>query len=217
MRRQIVKRTSVVLLFQLAAAAMALCIIPSNIRHFGSEVWGGYQYYYVLVLGGFNWIGGVPYAFNRRYAIEYLESGFEILYSAYILSAAYSVVIALVIWQLFSFLDLGQGSFWEIVTCVIVANWAVINRNALEVHGLFALSSGLKFIAHVGIVLLPWLFGDISSRYIFGPLGVVIGVQACVLWGGLKGRSRFGIWKRMKSMGLEDLLRLNILGLINST
>lgn len=164
--KAVIKNTSYVLLFQITTVLLALIIIPINIKYFGVEKWSVYQYKYILLIGSFNWIGGLPLAFNRLFALNEERNGIHIVFNTLIIALFYSIFISLSIYFIIRYFDIEVWPFPSLFTSIFIYNIWVIVRNALEVKGYFFLSSLLKFIFQLIVLTVPLIFKSFSFYYL---------------------------------------------------
>lgn len=177
--KAVIKNTSFVLLFQITTVLLALIIIPINIKYFGVEKWGVYQYKYILLIGSFNWIGGLPPAFNRLFALNEEKNGSTIVFNTIIIVLFYSIFISLSIYFIIRLSNIDAWPLLSLFTSVFLYNIWVIGRNALEVKEYFFLSSFLKFIFQLIVLTIPLIFKIFSFYYI----GVFLIITNCLIYG----------------------------------
>lgn len=164
--KAVIKNTSYVLLFQITTVLLALIIIPINIKYFGVEKWSVYQYKYILLIGSFNWIGGLPLAFNRLFSLNEERNEIHIVFNTLIIALFYSIFISLFIYFIIRYFDIEVWPLPSLFTSIFLYNIWVIGRNALEVKGYFFLSSFLKFIFQLIVLTIPLIFKSFSFYYL---------------------------------------------------
>lgn len=164
--KALIKNTSFVLLFQITTVFLALIIIPINIKYFGVEKWSVYQYKYILLIGSFNWIGGLPLAFNRLFALNEEKNGIKIVFNTLIIALFYSVFISICIYFIIRYFDIEVWPLPSLFASIFLYNIWVIGRNALEVKGYFFLSSFIKFVFQLIVLTTPLIFSSFSFNYL---------------------------------------------------